>query len=629
MLTPPIPDNEIQRLSSLRALHILDTPPEERFDCITRLAKEFFAVPIALITLVEEKRQWFKSVIGLSVRETARDVSFCAHAMLAQELFIIPDALADERFADNPDVLGGPRIRFYAGCPLYARDGSALGMFCIIDRQPRTFSSADQEVLRALGTWVEAKINEVTINPLCQDERDVHRDVTPESTERTTMLTMLQYQARHDPLTELSNSLLLREKVEEALLATAPGETCALLVLDFAHFKEVNTTFGYNQGNLLLLLISTRLCQVVATSGVPARLSGNRFAILLPESGEEKAATVVQALLKAFEEPFTIAGMPLQITASIGVAFFPLHGNSAEALLRRADIAMYEARRVGTAYAFYNASFNQCGPSRLALSEALRQAIANDTLQLYYQPKADSKTGTVHSVEALARWYYPAYGFISPDQFIPLAEQSGLIAPLTLCVLKKALRQCQVWRAAGYEIAVAVNFSMWNLRDITLPDTIAAFLQVYDVPASLLCIELTETAIMTDVERTVEVLKRLSALGVCLSIDDFGTGYSSLAYLRLLPIDELKIDGSFTQNLTTNETDAAIICSIVTLAHHLGLRVVAEGVENQDTWDQLAASGCDVIQGYYLSRPLLAANFKRWLRAHNASSPSDASPSLV
>ncbi|HEV2658963.1 MAG TPA: sensor domain-containing phosphodiesterase, partial [Ktedonobacteraceae bacterium] len=578
-------------------------------------------------TLVEEKRQWFKSVIGLAVRETARDVSFCAHAMLAQELFIIPDALADERFADNPDVLGGPQIRFYAGCPLYARDGSALGTFCIIDRQPRAFSSADQEVLRALGTWVEARIND--INPPCEGESDVDRDATSESTERTTMLTMLQYQARHDPLTELANSLLLREKVEETLLVTAPGASCALLVLDFAHFKEVNTAFGYNQGNLLLLLISTRLCQVVGTSGMPARLSGNRFAILLPQAGEEKAAAVVQALLKAFEQPFTIAGIQLQLTASIGAAFSPQHGNSGEALLRRADVAMYEARRAGTAYAFYDVSFDQYGPSRLALSEALRQAIANDTLQLYYQPKADSKTGAVHSVEALARWYHPAYGFVPPDQFIPLAEQTGLIAQLTLCVLKQALRQCQSWRAAGYEIAVAVNFSMWNLRDSSLPDTIAALLQAYAVPASLLCVELTETAIMTDVERTVEVLHRLSALGVCLSIDDFGTGYSSLAYLRLLPINEVKIDRSFTQNLSSNETDAAIICSIVSLAHHLNLRVVAEGVEDQDTWDQLAACGCDVIQGYHLSRPLPATNLEQWLRARHTSAPSDAFPSLV
>ncbi len=627
MQTPPIPDNEIQRISSLRALHILDTPSEERFDCITRLAKEFFGVPIVYISLVEEKRQWFKSVVGFPGCETSRDVSFCAHAMLARELFIVPDALTDVRFADNPLVIGDPWIRFYAGYPLYALDGSALGAFCVVDRKPREFSVSDQQVLRALGTWVETKINEVGGNPLCQDANHVHVDATLGSMERTMMLTMLQYQARHDPLTELPNNLLFREKIEEALLA--PGESCALLALDFERVKEVNTTFGYNQGNLLLLLISTRLCQVVATSGVLARLSGDRFAILLPKGGEEKAATIVQALLKAFEEPFTIAGMQLQIAARIGVAFSPLHGNEAEVLFRRAVIAMHEARSEQVSYAFYNASFDQYGPSRLALSEALRQAIANDILQLDYQPKADIKTGAVHSVEALARWYHPAYGFIPPDQFMPLAEQTGLIAPLTLCVLKKALWQCQIWRAAGYEIAVAVNFSMWNLRDSTLPDTIATLLQTYDVPASLLCIELTETAIMTDVRRTVEVLKRLSALGVCLSIDDFGTGYSSLAYLRLLPIDELKIDRSFIQNISTNETDAAIICSIVALAHHLGLRVVAEGVEDHDTWDRLAASGCDVIQGYYLSHPLPAAKFERWLRARVASLPSDAFPSLV
>ena len=618
MQTPPIPDNEIQRLSSLRALQILDTPPEERFDCITRLAKEFFDVPIALITLVEDKRQWFKSVIGLSNRETSRDISFCAHAMLKRELFIVPDALADERFFDNPDVTGGPRIRFYAGCPLYALDGSALGTFCIIDRQPREFSISDQQVLRALGTWVETKINEA--NPLYQDESAIHVRTTRESTEREKMFTMLQYQARHDPLTELPNSLLFREQVEEALLAAAPEEICALLALDFERFKEVNNTFGYSQGNLLLLLISTRLCQVVATSGVLARLSGNRFAILLSKTGEEKAVTVVQALLKAFEEPFSIAGILMQIDVSIGVAFSPIHGNNAHALLRRADIAMYEARRACEKYLFYDASFDQYSSSRLALIAALREAIADSTLQLYYQPKADAKTGAVCSAEALARWYHPTYGFISPEQFIPLAEQTGLIVPLTLWVLEKALRQCQIWRAAGYEIAVAVNLSMWNLHDITLPDTIAALLQAYDVPASLLCIELTESVIMTDVKRTSGVLKRLSTLGVDIAIDDFGTGYSSLAYLKLLPIDELKIDRSFIQNVSTNETDAAITSSIIALAHHLGLRVVAEGVKDQDTWDQLTTLGCDVMQGYYLARPLPAATFERWLRARTPSS---------
>ncbi len=627
MQTPPIPDNEIQRLSSLRALHILDTPPEERFDCMTRLAKEFFDVPIALISLVDEKRQWFKSVIGLDTCETPREVSFCAHAMLTRELFIIPDALADERFFDNPDVTGGPRIRFYAGCPLYAPNGSALGALCIIDRQPREFSISDQQVLKALGSWIETKINGITSNPLYQSERDAHVDATPQNADLAIMLAMLQYQMRHDPLTELPNNLLFREKVEEVLLA--PGETCALLALDFEGFKEVNATFGYSQGDLLLLLISTRLCQIVATSGVSARLNGNRFAILLPKSGKEKTATVVQALLKAFEEPFTIAGMQLQIVVSIGVAFSPLHGNKVEMLFRRAVSAMYEARRERAGYAFYDASFDQDGSSRLALGEALRQAIANDTLQLYYQPKADIKTGSVHSVEALARWHHPTYGVIPPDQFIPLAEQTGLITSLTLWVIEKALRQCQSWRAAGYEIAVAVNFSMGNLSDVTMPDTIAAFLRAYDVPASLLCIELTETAIMTDVERTVEVLKRLSALGVSLSIDDFGTGYSSLAYLKLLPINELKIDRSFVENVSTNETDAAIICSIIALTHHLGLRVVAEGVEDRDTWDQLAAFGCNIIQGYYLSHPLPVEMFERWLRARTASSPSDAFPSLV
>jgi diguanylate cyclase (GGDEF)-like protein len=378
MQTPPVPENEIQRLSSLRALHILDTPPEERFDCITRLAKEFFHVPIVSITLVAEKRQWFKSSIGLPSREGPREISFCAHAMLTRNLFMIPDTLADERFADNPDVLSGPCMRFYAGYPLYALDGSALGAFCIADRQPRELSISEQQVLRALGMWVETKINEA--NPLTQGEDDICARAALEHAERAEMTTILQYQARHDPLTELPNSLLLRELLDDIIPTTRPGESCALLTLDFERFKEINTEFGYSHGNFLLLLISTRLCQLVATSGLLARLNGDRFAILLPKTDEEKVAAVVRALLKAFEEPFAIAGMQMHIDVCIGAAFAPLHGTDAEVLFRRAIIAMYEARRARVSYASYDASFDQRGASRLALLEALRQAIADDAL---------------------------------------------------------------------------------------------------------------------------------------------------------------------------------------------------------------------------------------------------------
>jgi diguanylate cyclase (GGDEF)-like protein/PAS domain S-box-containing protein len=731
MQTPPIPSNEKQRLATLRALQILDTPPEERFDRITRLAKSFFDVPITLISLVEDGRQWFKSVEGLPVCETSRDVSFCAHAMLSQELFIIPDALVDARFADNPLVTGDPWIRFYTGCPLHALDGSALGTLCIIDCHPRELSASDQQVLRDLGTWVENEINAAEISQaLLQWESEVRLRAIMESTnevmifvgkdqrlltvnayfstffgipsdaiagsschdlavqleslftnpqqvyqliagtaadaagalteslvqcrpqnrtvelfstpvhnastdhlgrlyifrditERAAMLDTLQQQARHDLLTNLPNRAFLQEQIGAALLAAADWESgIVLLMLDLDRFKEVNDTFGHQQGDLLLVQVGARLRHTFSALSVPgtvARLGGDEFAVLLPTAGEEKASVAVQAVRIAFEEPFTIAEMPVQIDVSIGVVFSPTHGKDAQTLLRRADIAMYIAKRTHTGYAFYDGTSDESSPRRLALIGALRQAIASKSLQLYYQPKAEVKTGAVHSVEALARWTDPTYGSIPPDQFIPLAEQMGLIAPLTLWVIETAMQQCQMWRRAGHEIAIAVNLSMWNLRDATLPETIDTLLQAYDIPASLLCVELTESAVMTDINRTVDVLNRLVALGIRVAVDDFGTGYSSLAYLKRLPIDELKIDRSFVQYMATNQTDATIVRSTVALAHHLDIQVVAEGVEDELTWNLLAAIDCDVIQGYYLSRPVPPAEFEQWLQARDAA----------
>ncbi|GAC1566262.1 MAG: hypothetical protein NVS3B14_07290 [Ktedonobacteraceae bacterium] len=321
--------------------------------------------------------------------------------------------------------------------------------------------------------------------------------------------------------------------------------------------------------------------------------------------------------------------MSVQIDVSIGVVFSPIHGKDAQTLLRRADIAMYLAKRTHTGYAFYESTSDESNPRRLAVIGALRQAIASNALELYYQPKAEVKTGTVRSVEALARWHHPTYGSIPPDQFIPMAEQMGLIAPLTLWVLETALQQCQKWRNAGHEITIAINLSMWNLRDVTLPDTIGDMLQAYGIPASLLCVELTEGTMMTDINRTMEVLNRLVTLGVRIAIDDFGTGYSSLAYLKRLPINELKIDRSFVQHMTTNQADATIVRSTIALAHHLGLQVVAEGVEDEITWNRLAEFDCDVIQGYYLSRPVPAAAFENWLQSRNASSHNDSVLSLV
>jgi EAL domain-containing protein (putative c-di-GMP-specific phosphodiesterase class I) len=326
----------------------------------------------------------------------------------------------------------------------------------------------------------------------------------------------------------------------------------------------------------------------------------------------------MEQLRATLEEPFTIEGLPVQAEASVGAALYPLHGQDALTLFRHADIAMYEAKREHEGYLIYDISHDRYSPRRLALMGALRTAITRNELRLFYQPKVDLKTNTICSVEALVRWQHPEFGFVPPDQFIPLAEQSGLITQLTFWVLETAVRQCREWMDMGFNLSIAVNLSMWDLREAILPDVISNLLTRYDVPARLLRVELTESTMMTDVERALAVLMRLSEQGIQVSVDDFGTGYSSLAYLKRLPINELKIDRSFVQHITNTETDATIVRSTVMMAHCLGLQVVAEGVEDEATSHLLSDLKCDLAQGYFISRPVPAPALISWLRETGA-----------
>lgn len=420
--------------------------------------------------------------------------------------------------------------------------------------------------------------------------------------------------ASMDSLTGLPNRTLLLADMAEALpKAEQAGEGMALLTLDLDRFKEVNDTFGHQLGDKLLQQVGLRLRQSVSAAAAVARLGGDEFAVFLSLADEASARQVAQALRAALEEPFLIEGHPLHVEASMGIALYPTHGNDPLTLFRRADVAMYTAKERHEGYALYDTRRDHYSPHRLALLGDLRRAIANQELRLYYQPKAELNGGLVNSVEALVRWQHPTQGFIPPDQFIPLAEQTGLILPLTSWVVETALEQCRRWQDARLDLGVAVNLSMWNLRDASLPDTIADLLARYKIPARLLCVEVTESAVMVDAEHTLQVLNRLFASGVRISIDDYGTGYASLSYLKHLPADELKIDRTFVQHLTTDRTDQAIVRSTVNMAHNLGMFVIAEGVEDQATWDLLETMGCDIVQGYYLSRPVPAQDLERWL----------------
>jgi len=434
--------------------------------------------------------------------------------------------------------------------------------------------------------------------------------------ERTAAEQALQHQAHHDALTNLPNRLLLHDRLQQALLAAQRDRTTlALLLLDLDRFKEVNDTFGHAHGDQLLQQVSTRLRSTLRASDTIARLGGDEFAVLLPHADQGGAAVAARMLLAALDEPCQVEGVPLQVSGSIGVALYPAHGTDAEVLLQRADVAMYVAKRGHSGYAVYALDQDEYSPSRLSLIGALHHAITHDELLLYYQPKIDLRTGQVQEVEALVRWPHPEQGFIAADQVVALAEQAGLMTSLTLWVLKTALRQAEIWQRANLTLCVAVNLSMWDLHDPELPATITALLASYGVPPAALRLELTESTLMTNAARTLEILTRLAALGVGLSIDDFGTGYSSLAYLKRLPVNELKIDRSFVSDMIVDETDAAIVRSTISLGQSLGLRVVTEGVEDQATWDQLVALGCDMVQGYFLSPPLPAAELVCWLQA--------------
>jgi diguanylate cyclase (GGDEF)-like protein len=427
-----------------------------------------------------------------------------------------------------------------------------------------------------------------------------------------------QHQALHDDLTGLPNRTLLHDRTAQAIYqADRDLTSAALLLIDLDRFKEINNTLGHHYGDELLKQMAERLRASLRQADTVARLGGDEFAVLLSSVGTpEGAAEVARKLQAALEEPFVVEGLSLDVEASIGVAVYPDHGNDPDQLLQHADIAMYAAKERHGGFMLFDPRQDQHSPRRLALLGELRRAIEHEQLLLYYQPKVQARTGRVLGVEALVRWQHPTQDLVLPGEFIPLAERTGLISPLTHYVLDAALRQCQAWQRDGHEFSVAVNVSARRLLDPAFPDEVAGLLARWQVPARLLVVEITESTIMTDPAQTLEVLSRLSQMGVEVSIDDFGTGYSSMAYLKSLPAHELKVDRSFVMQMTSNGRDAVIVRAAVDLGRNLGLRVVAEGVEDAATWQELDALGCDAVQGFYISRPVPPDQLLAWLGNH-------------
>lgn len=425
----------------------------------------------------------------------------------------------------------------------------------------------------------------------------------------------LKHQATHDELTGLANRNLLFDRIEQARLTSKRNKTpFALFIMDLDNFKEINDALGHHFGDLMLKKISRIIRKSLRENDSVARLGGDEFAILLPNTDEDGAIVCAQKILNTLAMPFSVRDTRIESSTSIGIVLYPQDGDDSETLLQRADIAMYQAKQTRNHYVVYDQSKGANNIRQLTLMRDLREAIKADLLDVYYQPMIDQKTGCTVAAEALARWNHPKLGFISPEEFIPIAERTGLIRKLTLSVMKQAMFNCKQWQDMGYDMMIAINISTHCLQDQSFPGKTNQLLQTSGISAYSVELEITETALMQDIGSARQILQKLDRAGFNLSIDDFGTGFSSLAYLKELPVDTLKIDKSFVFDMDNNEDDTAIVQTVIELAHNFKCKVIAEGVETTSALEQLKGLGNDIAQGYLFSKPIPFEEFNQWLK---------------
>ncbi len=605
---PPMPAQEPQRLAEVQGLGLLDQPEQEVFDDITQLACSVLDVPMALVSLVDEHRQWFLSHTGLAVRQTSRSVAFCAHAIVGEGLMEVPDALQDPRFHDNPLVQGPPHLRFYAGVPLVMPSGEAVGTLCLLDTQPRQLDEAQRKTLRILARHVVGELE------LRQRVEQLQQFIQ----QRDESEARLRLMSTQDALTGLVNRATFLDRVAmQTRMSGRRGESFAVMFLDLDQFKWINDTLGHDVGDTTLGLVAERLAKALRQSDTVARLGGDEFAILMPElSHAQEALTLGEKLIQAVSRPFELRGRQLHVGASLGIALYPQHGQQAEDLLRYADLALHQGKRLGGGcVTLFEKTLDEQAGAQMALENDLQQAIDNDDLVVWFQPQIClDASQRLCSVEALVRWQHPRLGLLAPDRFIRLAEQRGQIGAIGAKVLDASLARLAHWDRLGLEVPrVAVNVSALELRKGYM-EQVSQALRRHGLAPQRLELEITETAFFEDGQEVLRVLDSLRALGVSIAVDDFGVGYSSLGNLRRLPIDTLKIDRSFIREVDRTDKDEAIMRAVVTMARVLGLRTVAEGVETESQRARTLAMGCDCVQGYLLSKPMPAIEFETWAR---------------
>jgi diguanylate cyclase (GGDEF)-like protein len=502
------------------------------------------------------------------------------------------------RDAGHREFLTRRGVRDAILAPLHI-DGTASGVLFVEDRRGdvATFTDDDAKLFETVATHVSSVLD------------------------NSRLLDRLRHESRHDTLTGLTNRHYFRQQLTAEL--DKPDATFALLLADLDRFKEINDTLGHHHGDLLIMEVADRITAAAPAGSTVARLGGDEFAMIVPVASAVDAMAAAQMLQDAIAAPCVLDGLAIDVAASFGIALTPQHGQEENVLLKRADMAMYAAKSSGTAIEVYDADRDDYSPRRLALATELRAAIERGELHLHYQPQANVD-GLVTGVEALVRWRHPQFGAVGPDEFIPLAEHSGAIVPLTRWVMGHALSQLAAWHAQGLPLTMSINVSMRNLLDAGIVDTVADELKRAGVAPQMVTLEITESHIMSDPGRTLPILHRLARLGVRLSIDDFGTGYSSLSYLRQFPVHEIKIDKSFVGH-TDAQDNRVIVKAIVGIAQSLGVQTVAEGVEDEKTKAWVSAIGCTRYQGWVLARPMSSEELVAWMAQHRA----DASDEVV
>ncbi|GAB5097618.1 MULTISPECIES: sensor domain-containing phosphodiesterase [unclassified Caballeronia] len=588
MIAPPYPLDEDARLSTLRSACILDTPPDSVFDDITRLASDIFEVPISLVTLVDKDRQWFKSRVGMHVTETARETSFCAHAILAREPMVVLDTHHDDRFHDNPLVTGSPFIRFYAGAPLVTHNGHAVGTLCIIGTTPRaSFGAQERSHLSALANLIAQRIDTLR-STACRD--------------RVTGL---------PNLTRFLDDLALRDE-QHGVAVHASTQAVLIDVCTLDYINRMVVAIGLESINAVAVETTKRLTDALGPGITLYRIGYARYG-LVTEASCTGLGRLVDCITGAFERPLAAGvDLPIDVTPSIGVVRLSDAVNPPD-MIAALIFASERARETQTRAVYYDLEMGRHRNRAFILINSFKDALSTNQLRLVYQPRVRLSDGVCVSAEALVRWRHPQLGEISPGEFIPLVENTALVNALTDWVLTAALRQLAMWQSSHPTLRVSVNAVASDLTRDNFVPLVESTLKSCNVGAQRLEIEVTEGSLMRHCDRTALAVGRLREIGVALAIDDFGSGFSNLAQLSHLDVATVKIDQALVRAISVSPRDATIVRTVIRLVHELGYTAVAEGVETAEILGQVKAWGCDEVQGYFTGRPMEADIFSAWL----------------